>query len=334
MKPSILGIESSCDETGAAIIKAGQLVSNVIATQAIHTAYGGVVPELASRAHLQNIVVVVEEAMKKANIQKEELDAIAFTRGPGLLGPLLVGTCFAKSLAWALGIPLIEVNHMQAHILAHFIEAPVPSFPFLCLTVSGGHTQLVMVKDYLKMEVIGETQDDAVGEAFDKAAKLMGLPYPGGHLIDQYAKEGNPHAFTFPSTDMPELNFSFSGIKTAFLYFLQDQQIKDPQFVEKNKSDLCASIQYTLVSMLMNKVKKAVEKTGIQSIALAGGVAANSVLRSTLTEWGKEKNIQVYIPRMEYCTDNAAMIAMVGHLKYMAGDFSSQMISPSPRMEF
>lgn len=333
MKPTILAIESSCDETSAAIIKNGKVVNNIIATQSVHKKYGGVVPELASRAHQQNIVPVVKAAMDDAGITKHDLNAIAFTRGPGLLGALLVGTSFAKSMAMGLNIPLIEVNHMQAHILAHFIDDPKPRFPFLCLTVSGGHTQIVLVHDFLEMEVIGETQDDAVGEAFDKCAKLMDFPYPGGPLIDKYAKEGNPLAYEFPDTEMQGLNFSFSGIKTAFLYFLRDHKAKDPEFVTKNVNDICASLQYSLVRMLMQKLKRASNETGIKEIAIAGGVSANSGLRAELTSLAGEKGWNVYIPDFQYCTDNAGMIAMAAHYKYLTGHFSPLDVSPEARMK-
>jgi N6-L-threonylcarbamoyladenine synthase len=332
MKPTILAIESSCDETSAAIIRNGKIANNIVATQSVHEKYGGVVPELASRAHQQNIVPVVEEAMKTAGIDKRDLDAIAFTRGPGLLGALLVGTSFAKSLALGLDIPLIEVNHMEAHILAHFIDQPQPGFPFLCLTVSGGHTQIVKVSSPLEMEVIGETLDDAVGEAFDKSAKLMGLPYPGGPLIDQYAASGNHLAYTFPDSAIPGLNFSFSGIKTAFMYFLKEQKKKEEDFVEKHKADICASLQFSLVRMLMQKLKRASEETKIKTIAIAGGVSANSGLRKTLMELAAKKRWEIHIPKMEYCTDNAAMIAMAAHFKYESGLFTSQEVSPMPRM--
>ncbi|MDN4164365.1 tRNA (adenosine(37)-N6)-threonylcarbamoyltransferase complex transferase subunit TsaD [Cytophagales bacterium LB-30] len=328
----ILAIESSCDETSASVLHNGKILSNVVASQEVHHQYGGVVPELASRAHQQNIVPVVSESLKNANINKKQLNAVAFTRGPGLLGALLVGTSFAKSFALALNIPLIEVNHMEAHVLAHFIDEPKPTFPFLCLTVSGGHTQIVLVKSALDMEVIGETQDDAVGEAFDKTAKLMGLPYPGGPLVDKYAKEGNPLAYTFPATEMPGLNYSFSGIKTAFMYFLRDQLKANPRFVEENTDDICASIQHTLVKMLLQKVKKAVSETGIRQVAIAGGVSANSGLRQALAEEAKKRNWEVFIPRFEYCTDNAAMIAMAAYFKYEAGRFTHQMVSPLARM--
>lgn len=332
MGPIILAIESSCDETSAAVIANGKVLNNIIASQAVHQKYGGVVPELASRAHQRNIVSVVNEALQQANMQSSQLDAIAFTRGPGLMGALLVGVSFAKGMAMGLNKPLIEVNHMQAHVLAHFIEEPAPSFPFLCLTVSGGHTQIIVVKDYLSMEVIGETQDDAAGEAFDKAAKIMGIPYPGGPLIDSYAKNGNPMAFKFPETFMPGLDFSFSGIKTAFLYFLRDQKIKDPDFVEKNLNDICASIQYHLVKMLLDRVSQASVQTGIKEIAIAGGVSANSGLRNNLQTMAAKKGWKVHIPAFQYCTDNAAMIAMVAHHKYLRKEFCNLDVSPLARM--
>lgn len=332
MSAVILAIESSCDETSAAVISNGKVLNNIIATQAIHRKYGGVVPELASRAHQRNIVAVVDEALEKSGVKKHQLDAIAFTRGPGLMGSLLVGVSFAKGLAIGLGKPLIEVNHMQAHVLSHFIDEPHPSFPFLCLTVSGGHTQIIRVTDYLKMEVIGETQDDAVGEAFDKAAKIMALPYPGGPLIDSYAQKGNPNAFKFSDTDMPGLEFSFSGIKTAFLYFIRDEKKKDEDFVEKNLNDICASIQHKLVKMLLKKLEKASRETGIKQIAIAGGVSANSALRNSLNQLASEKNWSVYIPKFEYCTDNAAMIAMAAHFKYEKKDFASLDTAPLARM--
>lgn len=328
----ILAIESSCDETSASVLCDGRILSNIVASQSVHEQYGGVIPELASRAHQQNIVPVVDKAIRDANITKSMLNAVAFTKGPGLLGSLLVGVSFAKSLALALRIPLIEVNHMQAHILAHFIDTPAPSFPFLCLTVSGGHTQIVRVNDYLDMTVIGETQDDAVGEAFDKTAKILGLPYPGGPLIDKYAKEGNPQAYKFPDVETPGLNFSFSGIKTAFLYFLRDQKQKDEQFLEKNLTDVCASIQATLVEILLKKLRKAIRETGITEVAIAGGVSANSGLRKTLTEEGQKKGWNIYIPKFEYCTDNAAMIAAAAYIKYQKSIFSQQDASPDTRM--
>ena len=331
---NILAIESSCDETSAAVINNGKIRSNIVATQVIHELYGGVVPELASRAHQQLIVPVVLKALNDAKITKKELNAIAFTRGPGLLGALLVGTSFAKAMALGLAVPLIEVNHMQAHVLAHFIEDPKPSFPFLCLTVSGGHTQIVLVRNFLDMEIIGQTQDDAVGEAFDKSAKLLGLPYPGGPLIDRHAQSGNPLAFSLPTGEMPGLDFSFSGIKTAILYFLQKQTRQNPAFIAENLHDICASIQQTLVKMLLQKLKKAAKQTGIGEIAIAGGVSANSGLRAALVQLGIENNWNVYIPKFEYCTDNAAMIAMAAHYKYLQADFCGQDVSPLPRMAF
>ncbi len=330
--PVILAIESSCDETSAAVIKDGKVLSNIVATQHVHEQYGGVVPELASRAHQQNIIPVVSEALRSAKVHKNELNAIAFTRGPGLLGALLVGGSFAKSFALGLGLPLIEVNHMQAHILAHFIEDNPPLFPFLCLTVSGGHTQIVRVDAPLQMEVIGETQDDAVGEAFDKAAKLLGLPYPGGPLLDKWAQQGNSKAYKFPIVEVPGLNFSFSGIKTAFLYFLKDQQKQNPAFIEQNLADICASMQYTLVEILLKKLRKAAKETGINEIAIAGGVSANSGLRNALQNEAQKRGWKVHIPKFEYCTDNAAMIAMAAHFKYKAAEFSPLDISPMPRM--
>lgn len=327
-----MAIESSCDETSAAVLKNGKVLSNIIANQKVHEAYGGVVPELASREHQKNIVPVVEEALKQAQVAKNELDSIAFTQGPGLLGSLLVGSSFAKAMALGLQIPLIEVNHMQAHILAHFITEPCPRFPFICLTVSGGHTQIVLVEDYLKMTILGETQDDAVGEAFDKTAKLLDLPYPGGPLIDKYAQNGNPHAFVFPEVEMPGLNYSFSGIKTSFLYFLQKQTAQNPQFVQENIADICASVQYTLIQILFKKLKKAAKQTGIKQIAIAGGVSANSALRNTLATEGQKLKWQVYIPDFQYCTDNAAMIAMAAYYKFQNQDFTTQKSSPMPRM--
>lgn len=332
MHPTILAIESSCDETSASVIVNGKVLNNIIATQAIHQKYGGVVPELASRAHQQNIVAVVDEAMTQAGVEKKDLSAIAFTRGPGLIGSLLVGVSFAKGMALGLGIPLIEVNHMQAHVLAHFIDAPQPTFPFLCLTVSGGHTQLVLVKDHLTMEVIGQTQDDAVGEAFDKAAKLLGLPYPGGPMIDKQAQLGNATRFKFTETFMPALDFSFSGIKTQFMYFLRDEVKKDEHFIEKNLNDLCASIQAHLVGMLLKRLEQACKQTGITQVAIAGGVSANSGLRKSLQALAEKKHWQLYIPAFEYCTDNAGMIAMAAHYKYLKGEFTDLGVTPLARM--
>ena len=333
----ILGIESSCDDTSAAILCNGKVLSNVVASQKIHELYGGVVPELASRAHQQNIVPVVDQALKQANIKKTDLSAIAFTRGPGLMGSLLVGTSFAKSMALALDIPLIDVNHMQAHILAHFIEEEgynPPKFPFLALTISGGHTQIVKVDNYFDMEIIGETIDDAVGEAFDKSAKLLGLPYPGGPLIDKYAKEGNPQAFAFPKPKVQGLNFSFSGLKTAILYFIQKEVDKNPHFIEQNLKDICASIQYTIINILMDKIKKASKQTGIKSIAIGGGVSANSGIRSVLKESEKKYGWKTFIPKFEYTTDNAAMIGIVGYLKYINKDFTDISVVAKARIKF
>ena len=331
---SILAIESSCDETSASIIVNGKVLNNIVATQSVHEKYGGVVPELASRAHQENLIPVVHEALSTAGISKKELSAIAVTRGPGLMGSLLVGVSFAKAFAKALDIPLIDVNHMQAHVLAHFIAEPRPNFPFICLTVSGGHTQLVLVKDHLTMELIGETQDDAVGEAFDKTAKLLGLPYPGGPLLDRYAKEGNPKAFTFPVTRMPGLNYSFSGIKTAVLYFLRDRLEENPNFITENLPDLCASIQYTLVEMLLIKLKEAMKQNGITEVAIAGGVSANSGLRAALSALSQRKGWTLYVPEFEYCTDKAAMNAMAAHFKYLRGDFVGYDIAPLAKMKF
>lgn len=328
----ILGIESSCDETSASICIEGEIKSNIIASQAIHAKYGGVVPELASRAHQQNIIPAVDQAIQQAKITKNDVDAVAFTRGPGLLGSLLVGTSFAKSFALARDLPLIEVNHMQAHILAHFIEDPRPQFPFLCLTVSGGHTQIVLVKDYFEMELIGETLDDAAGEAFDKTAKILNLPYPGGPLIDKYAQNGNPKAFTLPEPQIPELNFSFSGLKTAILYLIQAEVKKNPNFIEENMADICATVQDRIVSILLNKVKKAAQQTGVRDIAIAGGVSANSGLRKALQELGQKRGWNVFIPKFEYCTDNAAMIAIAGYYKFLKRDFVGQDITPLARM--
>ncbi|MDX1628658.1 MAG: tRNA (adenosine(37)-N6)-threonylcarbamoyltransferase complex transferase subunit TsaD [Fulvivirga sp.] len=334
MNPTILAIESSCDETSAAVIKNGKVLNNIIATQSVHKKYGGVVPELASRAHQQNIVPIVEQSLKEAKVAKSELDAVAFTQGPGLLGALLVGASYAKGLALGLNIPLIGINHMKAHILAHFIDEPRPAFPFLCLTVSGGHTQLVIVKSHLDMEIIGETQDDAVGEAFDKSAKLLDLPYPGGPLIDKYAQQGNPEAFDFPDSSMPGLNFSFSGIKTAFMYFLREKKQQNPHFVEHNMADICASLQHSLIRMLLQKLKRASKETGIREIAIAGGVSANSGLRNELQGMAKEKGWNIYIPDFQYCTDNAAMIAMAAHYHYQHKKFVSMDVSPMARMKF
>ncbi|WP_370632399.1 tRNA (adenosine(37)-N6)-threonylcarbamoyltransferase complex transferase subunit TsaD [Marixanthomonas sp. SCSIO 43207] len=332
----ILGIESSCDDTAAAVINNGEVLSNVVATQQIHEEYGGVVPELASRAHQQNIVPVVHQALRKANIDKKQLSAIAFTRGPGLMGSLLVGTSFSKSLAMGLGVPLIDVNHMQAHILAHFIKAEgqtAPSFPFLALTISGGHTQIVKVTDYFEMEVIGQTIDDAVGEAFDKSAKILGLPYPGGPLIDKYAQKGNPKAFKFTKPKVKPLDFSFSGLKTAVLYFVEKEVANNPNFISENIEDVCASLQFTIVDYLMDKLKNAVKQTGIKEIAIGGGVSANSGIRNALQEAQGKYGWKTHIPKFEYCTDNAAMIAIVGELKYKQQLFAKNDVLAQARMK-
>jgi len=332
---TILGIESSCDDTSAAVIKDAKILSNIVANQDVHQEYGGVVPELASRAHQQNIVPVVNQALKIANISKDQLDAIAFTRGPGLMGSLLVGTSFAKSFSLALGIPLIDVNHMQGHIMAHFIDEgqEMPNFPFLCLTVSGGHTQIVLVKEHFEMDVIGETIDDAAGEAFDKSAKLLGLHYPGGPLIDKYAKEGNPKAFKFTKPRVGDLEFSFSGLKSNILQLIKREERKDADFIENNLIDLCASIQLTIIEILLEKIDNAVKKTGIRQIAIAGGVSANSGLRKALIQRENTHNWKVFIPKFEYCTDNAAMIAIVGYYKYQNQDFADSSVTATARMK-
>lgn len=323
---TILGIESSCDDTSASVIRDGIMLSNVIAGQEVHSIYGGVVPELASRAHQQNIIPVVDAAIKKAGIQKSEISAIAFTRGPGLLGSLLVGTSFAKGFAQALGIPLVDVNHLQAHVLAHFIShgaenEKMPEFPFLCLLVSGGNSQIVLVRSHFDMEVIGQTIDDAAGEAFDKCAKVMGLPYPGGPHIDRLAREGNPAAFKFNKPQIPEYNYSFSGLKTSFLYLLRDKEKENPDFVKENLNDLCASIQATVVDILMSKLKKAAADLKIKNIAVAGGVSANSALRAAFHAYADKYKWNVFIPPVSFTTDNAAMIAITGYFKYLKGDF-------------
>lgn len=330
-KTIILGIESSCDETSASICIDGQIVSNVTATQAIHEQYGGVIPEIASRIHQQNIIPVVDSAIKNAKISKNDINAVAFTRGPGLLGALLVGTSFAKAFALGLSIPLIEINHMQAHVLAHFIDTPKPSFPFLCLTVSGGHTQIVLVKDYFEMEVIGETTDDAAGEAFDKSAKMLGLPYPGGPLIDKHAKEGDANKYKFTEPQIPGFNFSFSGLKTQILYFIQKESKTNPNFVAENLNDLCASIQSRIISILLNKLEAAADQLGITDIAIAGGVSANSGLRAELQRLANKKGWNTFIPAFEYCTDNAGMIAIAGYQKYLKGEFIGQDVAPLAR---
>jgi N6-L-threonylcarbamoyladenine synthase len=330
----ILAIESSCDETSASVIRNGSILSNIIATQKVHEKYGGVVPELASRAHQQQIVPVVSEALKEAGITNNDLTAVAYTQGPGLLGALLIGSSFAKSLSLGLNIPLIAVNHMQAHVLAHFIEDPKPNFPFICLTVSGGHTQIVKIEKDLKMDILGETKDDAVGEAFDKAAKLLGLGYPGGPLVDKYAVKGDEDMFQFAETSMPDLDYSFSGIKTSILYFLQREMKNDPLFIHKNLNDLCASIQKNLISMLLEKLILAAKSENIKEIAIAGGVSANSGLRLALKNEGIKRNWNVYIPKFEYCTDNAAMIAMAAHFKFLKNDFAPLTTVSMPRMPF
>lgn len=333
----ILAIESSCDDTAAAVLRNDKVLSNVVANQLIHNQFGGVVPELASRAHQQNIVPVIDAALQKANITKEQLSAIAFTQGPGLMGSLLVGSSFAKSMAIALQIPLIAVNHMQAHILAHFIDEEgfdKPSFPFLALTISGGHTQIVKVNDYFDMKIIGETTDDAVGEAFDKSAKILGLPYPGGPLVDKFAQQGNPKAFAFTKPKVPNLDFSFSGLKTAILYFIQKKVAENPDFIEENKADICASIQYTIIEILMDKLKLAVKETGITQIAIGGGVSANSGIRNTLKAAETKHGWKTYIPKFEYTTDNAAMIGIVGYQKYLIENFETSTVVSKARISF
>jgi N6-L-threonylcarbamoyladenine synthase len=335
----ILAIESSCDETSAAILCNRQVLSNCIANQEIHYKYGGVVPELASREHQKNIVPVVDQALKKSGIDKKDIHAVAFTKGPGLLGSLLVGSSFAKAFALALNIPIIEVNHMQAHIFAHFINGAhintdhSPAFPFLCLTVSGGHTQIIKVKNHDSIELLGETLDDAAGEAFDKTAKLLGLPYPGGPLIDQYAKNGNPYKFSFPHPHVNELNFSFSGLKSSILYFLRGRIKEDSDFISKNLHDLCASVQHTISEILLEKTENASKQSGIKEIAIAGGVSANSYLRSQLQEKANKLGWEIYIPKLEYCTDNAAMIGMVAYYKYLKKDFADQSTAARARWE-
>ena len=333
----ILAIESSCDDTAAAVLKDDQVLSNIVANQLIHNEFGGVVPELASRAHQQNIVPVIDAALKKANISKKQLSAIAFTQGPGLMGSLLVGSSFAKSFSMALKIPLIAVNHMHAHILAHFIaedDFEKPTFPFIALTISGGHTQIVVVRDFFDMEIIGETTDDAVGEAFDKSAKILGLPYPGGPLVDKYAQLGNPKAFAFTKPKVPGLDFSFSGLKTAILYFVQKNVTENPAFIEKNLNDICASIQQTIIEILMDKLKMAVKETGITQIAIGGGVSANSGIRKTLKEAEQKYGWKTFIPKFEYTTDNAAMIGIVGYQKFLNEKFENTSVVSKARIQF
>lgn len=336
MPKYILGIESSCDDTSAAVLRDNVVLSNIIANQQVHKDFGGVVPELASRAHQQNIIPVIDKAIKTANISKNDLDAIAYTRGPGLLGSLLVGSSFAKAFSLGLGIPLIEVNHLKAHILAHFVvqensTRKLPSFPFLCLTVSGGHTQIIKVTDFDTMEIIGQTIDDAAGEAFDKAAKILGLDYPGGPLIDKYAKNGNSKAFTFARANMPGLDYSFSGLKTSFLYFLRDNLRVDTDFISNNLNDLCASLQHAIVETLMHKLKMASKQTGITEIAIAGGVSANSGLRNAIIDMQQKSNWVVHIPEFQFTTDNAAMIAVAGYYKLLKGEYASQSLTPYSR---
>ncbi len=328
----ILAIESSCDDTGAAVLRGRKVLSNVVAGQSVHEKYGGIVPELASRSHQQNIVPVVQQALERAGVTKEELDAVAFTKGPGLLGSLLVGSSFAKAFSMALNKPLIEINHMEAHILAHFIEGetPPPPFPFICLTVSGGHTQLVKVSAPDVFEILGETIDDAAGEAFDKIAKIMNFPFPGGPMIDKLAKDGNPDKFAFAHPKVPELNFSFSGLKTSVLYFLKKEVLKNPNFIEENKVDLAASVQKTIIDILMKQLKKAADQNGITHVAIAGGVSANSGLRAALQAQNAWTS---YVPKFEFCTDNAAMIGIAAHFKFIKGEFSDQSSKASARLE-
>lgn len=337
MSTIILGIESSCDDTSAAIIKDGVLLSNEIATQEIHEQYGGVVPELASRAHQENIVPVVDAAIKKANISKNDISAIAFTQGPGLLGSLLVGTSFAKGFALAKNIPLIDVNHLQGHVLVHFLKEQTginkkPNFPFLCLLISGGHSQIVLVKDYLQMEIIGQTIDDAAGEAFDKCAKVMGLPYPGGPVIDNLAKQGNSEKFKFNKPRIKNYDYSFSGLKTSFLYFLRDELKTNKNFIEDNKFDLCASLQKTIVDILFDKLIKAAKDYNISEIAISGGVSANSAVREAMEQFAHKKKWNIYLPKLSYTTDNAAMIAITGYYKYLNNEFADQSIIPNARL--
>ena len=333
--PLILAIESSCDDTSAALLRGDRILSNVIASQKVHEQYGGVVPELASRAHQQNIVPVVDAAIRNAGVDKSQINAVAFTRGPGLLGSLMVGVSFAKSFAQALSIPLIEVNHLQAHVLSHFIkesdDSPVPQFPFICLLVSGGHTQILLLRSHFDIEVLGQTIDDAAGEAIDKAAKIMDLGYPGGPVIDRLAKEGNPYAFHFATPVIPGNDYSFSGIKTSFLYFLRDRLAEDPAFIENHKADLCASIQQCIIGFLIKKLEKAVKETRVKQVAIAGGVSANSLLRSEVQRLGQRRRLQVFIPPFQFCTDNAAMVGIAGYFKYLRQDFADISLPPYAR---
>lgn len=333
MSITILGIESSCDDTSAAVVQDGIVLSNVVSSQEMHKLYGGIVPEVASRAHQLNIIPVVDAALKKAGVSKHELNAVAFTRGPGLIGSLIVGVSFSKALAMSLDIPLVEVHHMQAHVLAHFAEDPKPGFPFLCLTVSGGHTQIVQVNDYFDLQIIGETLDDAAGEAFDKTGKLLGLDYPAGPLIDRLAQTGVPR-FPFPEPEIAGLDFSFSGLKTSILYFLKKEIQQNPKFIEENLADICASVQDRIVSILIKKLRKAARKTGIKQVALAGGVSANSALRQAFEQTGAKEGWTTYVPAFEYCTDNAAMIAVTGYFKFLRNDFASQQVAPLARLSF
>ena len=333
--PLILAIESSCDDTSAALLRGDRILSNVIASQKVHEQYGGVVPELASRAHQQNIVPVVDAAIRNAGVDKSQINAVAFTRGPGLLGSLMVGVSFAKSFAQALSIPLIEVNHLQAHVLSHFIkendDSPVPQFPFICLLVSGGHTQILLLRSHFDIEVLGQTIDDAAGEAIDKAAKIMDLGYPGGPVIDRLAKEGSPDAFHFATPVIPGNDYSFSGIKTSFLYFLRDRLAEDPAFIENHKADLCASIQQCIIGFLIKKLEKAVKETRVKQVAIAGGVSANSLLRSEVQRLGQRRRLQVFIPPFQFCTDNAAMVGIAGYFKYLRQDFADISLPPYAR---
>jgi len=328
---NILAIESSCDDTSAAVISNGKVLSNLVATQKVHEQYGGVVPEMASRAHMQKIVPVVEVALRNAGITKQDINAVAYTQAPGLIGSLLVGACFAKSFAQAMGLPMLAVHHMQAHVLAHFIDDPQPEFPFLCLTVSGGHTQIVLCRSHLDMEVLGETIDDAAGEAFDKTAKMLGLPYPGGPIVDKLAKEGDPHKFPFPMSDMKDYDYSFSGVKTSVLYFLQKQKKADPLFVEDNINDICASVQHTIIKTLLKKFELAAKEYGVKHLGIAGGVSANSGLRTAFSEMCEKNGWQAHIPQFQYCTDNAAMIGITGYYKYLSGDFADLSVSPTAK---
>lgn len=337
MSVIILGIESSCDDTSAAVLRDGVLLSNVTAGQAVHEMYGGVVPELASRAHQQNIIPVVDAALKKAGVAREDISAVAFTRGPGLMGSLLVGTSFAKGFALGLNIPMIDVNHLQAHVLAHFVQEPdvephLPEFPFLCLLVSGGNSQIILVKSYKEMQVLGQTIDDAAGEAFDKCAKVMGLPYPGGPYVDKYAKLGDAKAFTFSKPHIKGFDYSFSGLKTSFLYTLRDAQKEDPNFVQNHLYDLCASLQKTVIDILMDKVHKAMKETGVKHLAVAGGVSANSGLREAFIDYGRSHRVEVYIPKFSFTTDNAAMVAITGYYKYLDNDFCAVDLAPYARV--